>query len=72
MLEALKYEKRMELALLPLGGWFFDARGWGDLLENTPLEYPVPVPELDARRLPYYNLGGGGKSSAARGTYGFP
>lgn len=72
LLEALKYEKRMELALLPLGAWFFDARGWGDLVKDTPLEYPVPVPELDSRRLPYYNLGGGGKSSAARGTYGFP
>jgi hypothetical protein len=70
--EAMKYEKRLELAFLSLGGWFFDARGWGDLIENTPLEYPVPVLELDARRLPYYNLGGGGRSSAARGTYGFP
>lgn len=72
ILEALKYEKRMELAFLPLGSWFFDARGWGDLVENTPLQYPIPVLELDARRMPYYNLGGGGPSSAARGTYGFP
>ena len=72
MLEALKYEKRMELAQLSLGSWFFDARGWGDLVVGTPLQYPVPVPELDARRMPYYNMGGGGPSSAVRGTYGFP
>jgi hypothetical protein len=72
ILEALKYEKRIELAFLPLGALYFDARGWGDLVEDTPLEYPVPVLELDARNLPHYNLGGGGKSSARRGTYGFP
>jgi hypothetical protein len=72
MLEALKYEKRIELVQVSLGSWFFDARGWGDLVVGTPLEFPVPVPELDARRLPYYNLGGGGRSSALRGTYGFP
>jgi hypothetical protein len=72
ILEALKYEKRFELAFLALGAWFFDARGWGDLVQDTPLEYPVPVVELDARNLPHYNLGGGGTSSARRGTYGFP
>ena len=72
ILEALKYEKRIELAYLPLGAWFFDGRGWGDLVEDTPLEYPVPVTELDARNLAHYNLGGGGFSSAKRGTYGFP
>lgn len=72
ILEALKYEKRIELAFLPLGALYFDARGWGDLVEDTPLQYPVPVLELDARNLPHYNLGGGGASSAKRGTYGFP
>jgi hypothetical protein len=72
ILEALKYEKRIELAFLPMGYWYFDARRWGDLVENTPLEYPVPALELDARNLPHYNLGGGGPSSARRGTYGFP
>lgn len=72
ILEAMKYEKRIEMAYHALGSWYFDARGWGDLLENTPLEYPVPVLELDARNMPHYNLGGGGPSSARRGTYGFP
>lgn len=71
ILEALKWEKRMELAYLRLGAWFYDARGWGDLAKDTPLQYPVPVPELDSRLKPYYNLGGGGPSSAAVGTYRF-
>lgn len=69
--EAMKYEKRMELAFNHLGAWFFDSRGWGDLIEGTPTFYPVPVEELDARLKPYYNTGGGGVHTAPRGTYGF-
>jgi hypothetical protein len=71
ILEALKWEKRMETGYLVLGAWFFDSRGWGDLPKDTPLMYPVPVPELDSRLKPYYNLGGGGAASAATGTYRF-
>ena len=69
--EAMKWEKRMELAYNRLGSWFFDARGWEDLVKDTPLMYPVPVQELDARLKGYYNLGGGGPASAALGTYRF-
>lgn len=71
IMEAMKWEKRMETAYSGFGQWFFDGRGWGDLVENTPLEYPVPFQELDARQKGYYGLGGGGTSSALRGTYGF-
>jgi hypothetical protein len=71
LMEAMKYEKRMELAYNRTGAWFFDSRGWGDLSKDTPLMYPVPVDELDARLKPYYNLGGGGPASAALGTYRF-
>jgi hypothetical protein len=71
IMEAMKWEKRMEIAFATFGAWFFDNRGWGDLIENTPLEYPVPFQEMDARRTLFYNLGGGGPSSAAKGTYGF-
>lgn len=71
LFEAMKWEKRMELAYNYMGAWFFDSRGWGDLVKDTALEYPVPVPELDARLKGYYNLGGGGMSSAALGTYRF-
>ncbi len=69
--EALKWEKRMETAFTGWASWYFDSRGWGDLPEGTPLEFPVPFQELDARQKPLYNLGGiGGKSAAAKGTYG--
>lgn len=72
ILEAMKWEKRMETAYTQLGAWFFDSRGWGDLAEGTVLNFPVPFQEMDARGKPFYNLGGvGGPSSAARGTYGY-
>ena len=69
--EAMKWEKRMETAFTGFGQWFFDSRGWGDLAENTAIELPVPNVELAARRNSFYSLGGGSKSSAAKGTYGF-
>ena len=69
--EAMKYEWRMETAYNHAGAWFFAMRGWEDLVFNTPLYYPVPVDELDARLLPYYNIGGGGPGSAPSGTYKF-
>lgn len=71
MFEAMKYEKRMETGYTSYGRWWFDSRGWGDLVENTPLEYPTPYEELNARQKPTYSLGGGLGSSAAKGTYGF-
>lgn len=72
IMEAMKWEKRMESAITGWGQWYFDSRGWGDLAVGTTLEYPVPYQEMDARAKPFYNLGGvGGPSSAAAGTYGF-
>lgn len=72
IMEAMKWEKRMETAYTGYGQWYFDARGWGDLPEGTPLEWPVPYQEMDSRSHPFYNLGGvGGPSAAAKGTYGF-
>ncbi|MEO5588568.1 MAG: hypothetical protein ABIS03_03190 [Gemmatimonadaceae bacterium] len=72
IMEALKWEKRMETAFTHFGAWFFDSRGWGDLPEGTALQYPVPYQELDVRGVPLYNLGGvGGPSSAPRGNYGY-
>lgn len=69
--EAMKYEKRIETAYSSFGRWWIDGRGWGDLITNTPTEFPVPFQEMSARQKPSYNVGGGGISSAARGTYGF-
>lgn len=70
--EAMKWEKRLETAYTTYGAWYFDSRGWGDLAVGTFLSIPVPFQELDARRLPLYNLGGvGGAQAADVSTYGF-
>jgi hypothetical protein len=72
IMEAMKWEKRMETLATHLGAWFIDARAWGDLPEGTPLHFPIPFQEMDARAKPSYNLGGvGGTGAAAKGTYGF-
>jgi hypothetical protein len=71
IMEAMKWEKRMETAYTSYGAWFFDSRGWGDLPEGTALHWPVPWQEMDTRRQPFYNLGGcGGPASAGKSNYG--
>jgi hypothetical protein len=72
ILEAMKWEKRMEIAFSTYMGWFQDSRGWGDLPEGTAIQWPVPNEEMDSRIEPFYNMGGLGKpGSAPKGTYGF-
>ncbi|NLG63279.1 MAG: hypothetical protein GX539_13655 [Candidatus Cloacimonetes bacterium] len=72
IMEAMKWEKRMETAYTTYGGWFFDGRGWGDLPIGTPVQWPVPVDELDARIIPPYNMGGVGlPGGAGSSTYGY-
>ncbi len=71
ILEAMKWEYRMETAFTGYGMWYFAGRGWGDLPEGTPVHHPVPYQELDVRIQPLYNTGGmGSPTGAARGTYG--
>ncbi|HJP85969.1 MAG TPA: RagB/SusD family nutrient uptake outer membrane protein [Gemmatimonadaceae bacterium] len=65
--EAMKWEKRTETNMVGYAEWFIDSRGWGDLAEGTPLEWPVPYQELFARIKPSYTTSG----RAAKGTYGF-
>lgn len=67
ILEAMKYEKRMETAFTGYMVWFADNRGWGDLVETTVIEWPVPYQEMQARQQGYYN----GTVRAPKGTYGF-
>jgi len=71
LMEAMKWEYRMETAYTGYGMWYFAGRGWGDLPEGTPLHHPVPFQELDVRSQPLYNLGGvAAVGGAARGRYG--
>jgi hypothetical protein len=72
LLEALKWEVRLETAYTHYGAWFFVGRGWGDLPVGTAVHWPVPYQELDARQQRTYNLGGVGlPGGAAESTYGF-
>jgi hypothetical protein len=76
IMEAMKWEKRMETAMTGYMQWFNDSRGWGDLLKGSPLQWPVPYGEMDSRNHPFYNsskslVAGGGAAVAALGTYGF-
>lgn len=71
LLEAMKWEKRLESAFTGYVQWYTDNRGWGDLISGTPLQYPVPYQEMDARAHPFYNSGTGAEWVAAAGTYGF-
>ncbi|MBL0937344.1 MAG: hypothetical protein IBJ03_00505 [Gemmatimonadaceae bacterium] len=73
ILEAMKWEKRMEMSYISYGAWYFDMRGWGDLPEGTPVHFPVPWGERQTRVTPYTNMGGVGlPGGAVRGTYGLP
>jgi hypothetical protein len=78
MLEAMKWEKRIETAYTHFASWFFDSRGWGDLAETTALFWAVPYQDLQARGIEpnaIYGAGAGvgtaANSAAAKGTYGW-
>ena len=72
MMEALKWEKRLETQYTHFMAWFLDSRGWGDLPQGTPLQWATPFADLQVRTKPVYSLGGGtNPSSAAKGTYGW-
>lgn len=64
--EALKYEKRIEVYHYGFGTEYFDDRGWGDLVQWTWEQLPMPGEELLLLLLKIYTFGGpGGESSAA-------
>jgi hypothetical protein len=72
--EMFKWEKRLETQFAgPLRvGWYFDGRGWGDLIEGTILQFPVPYREMQLLGATPYNLGGvGGDWGAPLGSYGY-
>jgi hypothetical protein len=73
LLEAIKWEKRIESSYTSYGAWYFDARRWNDLPVGTPLSFPVPWQEMDTRGKQFYNVGGVGNPGGAVGpsTYGY-
>jgi len=74
--EMLKWEKRMETVWTGVAGanWWFDARGWGDLWKDTPLQIPVPCSDLRTLGAQEcHTFGGpGGYMGSPGSTYGFP
>jgi hypothetical protein len=71
MLEAMKWEKRLETAYAAYGPYFLDNRRWGDLPQGTVVHWPVISGEMQARRHDYYNMGSNPVDRAPKGTYGF-
>jgi len=78
MLEAIKWEKRMETGYVHASSWFLDSRGWGDLPDGTALFWPVPYQELQVRGFSLDKIYGAGpgvgnaaNSVAAKSTYGW-
>lgn len=65
LISMLKYEFGIETMLTASGLNYFTDRGWGDLVEGTPLHFPVPGDELQTVGLQIYTFGGvGGPCSA--------
>ena len=68
--EAYKYEKRVELFHYGFATEYFDDRGWGDLVDWTWEQVPVPGSELELLLMEVYTFGGpGGNSSAGDGDF---
>lgn len=63
----------METQLTGYVNWFTDSRRWGDLPQNTVLQWPVPYQEMDTRNQAFYDMPypGGTNLVAALGTYGY-
>jgi hypothetical protein len=62
--DALRYEKRIEMAGVDPTVAYADARGWQTLVQNTYLQFPVPGRELGVLQRPLYTYGGGLAGSA--------
>ena len=62
--DALRYEKRIEMAGVDPSVAYFDARGWQTLLQDTYILFPVPGRELETGQRPLYTYGGGQAGSA--------
>ena len=64
LLDAVRYERMLELAAYGALRGYFDSRGFGTLLDNSWTEAPIPGDQLELLELVEYTFGGGGSSSA--------
>lgn len=63
--DAFRYEKRLETLGLEGGPAYYDARGWGFLVEGTPIHFPIPLRDLQLLRIEPYTFGGASGEDAA-------
>lgn len=63
--EAYKHEKRIELFHYGMATEYFDDRGWGDLVQHSWMQLPIPGGELDLLLMEIYTFGGPGGASSA-------
>ena len=68
LFEALKYEKRIECFHNSFVVEFTDDRRWGDLVEDTFLQLPVPGSELLLLIMDIYTFGGPGNGAVGGGV----
>jgi hypothetical protein len=59
VMDAMKWEKRNELRFTGFAGFFYDDRGWGDLVPGTALHWPLPGREIETLQMDLYTFGGG-------------
>jgi hypothetical protein len=70
LMDALRYERQIELAGFdPVRAWF-DYRGFGQLLDGTAVHMPIPARYLVSLNIPLYTFGGIGGPGAAKCTAG--
>lgn len=66
LLDALQYERMIELVGASSWRGWHDSRGWGRLPPGTFLHMPIPGRELEALSMPIYSFGGVGGPGAAQ------
>ena len=65
----LKHERRIETFQTAGALAFYDDRGMGDLVQYTPIHFPVPGRELETLGLDNYSFGGPNGTDAAPGAF---
>lgn len=65
LLDAIRYERMIELAATDVIRGYMDSRGWGTLPDGALLHWPVPGNALDLYGLANYTYGGVGTPSTA-------